>query len=179
MYNVLLFASHGYVHLYNSYPGPPVNWTIIFNLWVTSGHYTTDYVLRSHSHVNKLIRYKNVLPYCTPRYSSASRGHVYLCHSHPVPTLKGTFIIEINQSAGHGNYTPVYYFIHWQEKKLIRYKNPPYYCTTCYVSAARGYVQLYNSYLVPPVNRIILFNLSSTTSYFISACDSVHHSYST
>ena len=27
-------ASHGYVHLYNSYPDPPLNWTIFINLSV-------------------------------------------------------------------------------------------------------------------------------------------------
>ena len=52
-------ASYGYVHLYNSYQDPPLNWLIFSNLPDTSAYCTSVYSL------NKLIRYKNALYYCT------------------------------------------------------------------------------------------------------------------
>ena len=51
-------ASHGYVHLYNSYPDPRLNWTIFINLSVASVYCKSAYVSASHSHANKAIGIK-------------------------------------------------------------------------------------------------------------------------
>ena len=65
-------ASYGDVHLYNSFPDPPLNWTIFSNLPDTSAYCTSVYSL------NKLIRYKNALYYCTTCYFSAPHGYIHL-----------------------------------------------------------------------------------------------------
>ena len=134
-------ASHDYVHLYNSYPDPPLNWTIFINLSVASVYFTSVYVSASHSHVNKAIRYKNALFYCTPCYFSASHGYVYLYNSYPVSPLNWTIFIKINLSVAFVYYTPVYF------------------------SASHSHVNLHNSYPVPPLNWTFLKKIKPSVLY--------------
>ena len=137
-------ASQGYVHLYNSYPDPLLNWTTFINLSVASVYCTPVYVSASHCHVNKSIRYKHALVYCTRCYFPASHGYVYLYNSYPDPPLNWTIFINLLVASV---YCTSFYSSasHSRVNKSIRYKN----CTPCYFSAPHGYVYLCNAYLVP------------------------------
>ena len=94
-------ASHGYVHLCNSYPDPLLNWISFINLSVAYVYCTSVYDSASHCHVNKLIRYKNALSYCTTCYFSASHGYVHLYNSYPGPLLNWTNFFNLSDTSAY------------------------------------------------------------------------------
>ena len=134
------YASHGYVHLYYSYPDPPVNWTSVYDP-------------ASHCHVNKLIRYKIALCYCTTCYRSAFHGYVHLYNSYPDPPVNWTILFNLVVTSAHSTS-----LVTLGSYNLVNK-------STCYSSTSHVYLYLYKSYLDPPLNRSIFFNLSATTAY--------------
>ena len=134
------YASHGYVHLYYSYPDPPVNWTSVYDP-------------ASHCHVNKLIRNKIALCYCTTCYRSAFHGYVHLYNSYPDPPVNWTIFFNLAVTSAHSTS-----LVTLGSYNLVNK-------STCYSSTSHVYLYLYKSYLDPPLNRSIFFNLSATTAY--------------
>ena len=69
------FSASGYVHLYNPYPDPRLNYTNYIYLLASSVYCKSVYVSATHIRAKKAIRYKNALCYCTNVYFSASHGY--------------------------------------------------------------------------------------------------------
>ena len=78
-------AAHGYVFLYKSYPDPPLNMNICFNLSAPTAN-------------------------CAHAYNSESCGHIYLCYSYPVlPVNEWLRLIKFNLTAALCYVTPVFF----------------------------------------------------------------------